>query len=66
MHMVWKKRLLCYGHNAEHIVNWKTKQRKQNSVIHVYNIKITDIKRATLHETTSVEDVFLPALFVEG
>ena len=64
--MIWKKRLLCYGHNAEHIENWKTKQRKQNSVIHVYNIKITDIKRATLHETTSVEDVFLPALFGEG
>ena len=39
---------------------------KQNSVIHVYNMKITDIKRATLHETTSVEDVFLPALFGKG
>ena len=34
--------------------------------MHVYNIKITDIKRATLHETTSVEDVFSPALFGEG
>ena len=34
--------------------------------MNVYNIKITDIKRATLHETTSVEDVFSPVLFGEG